>query len=277
MVADVASLVWHELGRDPTRVAPLDLSAAERVERLWDELALFRPGLFRLQAPLLDTTALGLALRYTLQTAPQAIKELQLTALERVRLGALRAIFATWTGLQWPRFRHLVYLPEAQPLSEAWSLVTRGGVAFTFDPELGDTALYSSDAIDAHRDREGGLVPVLLHEEAHLAAALAAPGSRGPRSECGWTIWEGAAQLVQQVGLMVCINGAAPTADNLLRRLETAAPKARVLVQTLPSSSVAELVRSALAAAIDVARDPRHSPGPSISALGVAGSPPSAV
>lgn len=277
MVADVASLVWHELGRDPTRVAPLDLSAAERVQRLWDDLALFRPDLFHLQVPLSDTTALGLALRYTLQTAPQAIKELQLTALERVRLGALRAIFAAWTGLQWPRFRHLVYLPEAQPLSEAWSLVTRGGVAFTFDPELGDTALYSSHAIQAHRGRVGGLVPVLLHEEAHLVAASGAPSSRGPYSEHGWAIWEGAAQLVQQVALLICNNSGTPTSESLLQRLETAAPKARVLMRTLPSSSAAELVRGALAAAIDVALDPRHSPGPPISTLGTAASPASTV
>jgi hypothetical protein len=236
--------------------------------RIWDSVAECRPDLFDVDVALHDTTPLALALRFTLRRTPELVEPLVLSRSEQRDLSTLRMLVGTWSGIPWPPFQHLVFDPQAGPLREAWSLMTSGGVAFTFDPLYGDCALYSKEAVDRYRTANDGLVPILLHEEAHLAAAQAVPGSRGPCGEESRLAWEAAAQVVEQTAVLWRRNRRAPSGTELRLQLSDAAPHARLMIANWPALSTRDLVASAVAAAIRAARGESHPAGPPTSSSG---------
>lgn len=229
---------------------------------VWDALAWHRPELFGLDISIFETTPLALALRYTLRATPQLVAPLALTDSERRQLLWLRATLARWTGLPWLPTRHLSFSMEAGALREAYDLVTRGGVALTFDPDFGDTALYSETAVVDHR-RRGVLISVLLHEEAHLAAARAAAvGTLGPSTSEAEAVWESAARLVERTAHCLS-HGVKPTVADLRADADPVLEDALAGSET---ASVAELLRAALSAAVAAANAAVQDPGLPISA-----------
>lgn len=289
MIQALCELVSRELGPAAEHVlSPLRLArgtplhASDELEQatfLWHALAGQRPQSFGLGVPVSDTTPLGLALRHARRETPELVTELVLAPTERRQLAAMRAQLASWSGLAWPSsFSHLVFSKRCLALAETYTLSGgSGGMAFTFDPELGHVALYPRAAVTAYRQQQhyARLLSVLLHEETHLAAALAASGSRGPRDDVGLDRWENAAQLAQHVSYLTLRSGEVPTRARLERFLDGYAPRPSRFVSGAPSAATsAELIALAFAAAVDAAacagaiRDWPQSVGPPISCSG---------
>lgn len=288
MLQALCELVSRELGPaaehvlNPLRLARgTSLRGRDELEQatfLWNQLAVQKPQSFGLGVPLTDTTPLGLALRHAQRKTPAFVTELVLTPTERRQLAGMRTRLASWSGLAWPSsFSHLVFSERCLALAETYELSGgRGGMAFTFDPELGHVALYPRAAISSYRKQHcARLLSILLHEETHLATALAAPGSRGPRDDGGIDRWENAAQLAQHVSYLMLHSGEAPTRARLERFLDGYAPRPSRFVSAAPlAATSAELIASACASAVDAAvhagatRDWPQPAGPPISCSG---------
>ncbi len=253
MLESVVSLARQQLGADADKLIAVAPRDARLATWLWDAMALARPEAFGLTVSLRDTTPLSLALRYAQLAAPTLVAPLVLTVPERAALAELRALVVAWTGLNtWTPFEHLVFDPRCLPLAETFAAAcTRsgGGVAFTFHPTLDRVALYPQRFIAGFRRQHGLLVAVLMHEETHLAAALAVPGARGLRGSAH--PWENAAQLVQHVSYLTLRNGHVPPRSTLAAYLDRFSPRPARFVAAAPRAlSVPGLVARAVSAAV---------------------------
>lgn len=260
-VAELGRAAGTRLVADARESAAADntfpASEMATVERFWDDLAAARPEAF--VGPVDCCSTVGLAYRYVRRRQPQQLGRVDLSVAERATLRRTRSVLREWSGLErWGGFSHVSFADDCIPLVATVAARNgySGGFAFTWHRGLGNTALYPAARIRQYRDADPAcLIGVMLHEEAHLAAARGVPWCDG--EALATAVFEAGAEIVGYTAVLLAVD-ATTTLGDLENYLDDwGIEDARAFIATLDRGDLASVIRAVSLLAVAAARGQR--------------------